>query len=594
MTKQIYKIKNFDSVILVDLTIEKEGYDPNNTKPKSNKYVWVSCRYCGEPNRTKKSKYTMSNNSNAHMKCRIKELKETDCTWTRNDVKEKIKNTLIEKYGVDHSSKIEGVPEKRKKTYLKHFGVDNPSKAECIKEKKRQTCLKNYGAEYPLQNKEIMNKAIQTVRKNYGVDRPAQSEEIKEQVRKNFEEVYGVDNPMKDPDIAKKSGLNLIESIKNSDNERFKLHNEIRDLEHSIWEDLKTMSLSEIAKKHNMPYEKLRGRLYDNKKLYKKFKKTYCYPKTQVENEIAKNIKEFVDCKIERNIRYLIKPYELDIYLPSKKFAIEFNGNLWHSEYFVHKRFTYLGKDKKENIEFGKEIIIKKEFEDKISVIKNKHKLKMQLCEEKGIRLFQIFEHQWEEKKYQILNFIKTILNSNKTKVAGRKCKITNFNAKQFINNNHIQGNTQNVIQYFNLEYENEIVASMTASKHHRGSSDDQTIVLSRLCFKNDINVQGGSSKLFKYFKEWAVKQGYNKIISWSDNCWTQGNIYKVLGFELEDELRPDYFYWDVKNHKKYSKQSQKKSSVNCPEGMTEVEWCHEKGLFKIHDAGKRRWSFKL
>jgi len=574
--KQTYKVKNFDSIILKEMSIQKEGNDPSLLASQSNKYIWVICRYCGEPNRVKKSKYTLSGNSNCHMECRRKELKEVDSTWSRKDVKQKIKNSLIEKYGVDHSSKIEGMGEKRKEVFQERYGVDNPSQLESIKERKRETCLKNYGTEYPLQNKEIYEKSKKTVQLKYRVDRPVQNEKIQEKMINSFIEIYGYDNPMKNNEIAKKARENLIHSILNSNDPKYKLFQEIFNNKHDIWEWIKEKSLTEIADKMNVDYEKLRRTISCNKELKKKFRETYCYPKTQTQNKILELISEITDKRVENGNRYIISPYELDIYIPAKKFAIEYNGNLWHSEYWLCEKKR---KDKEK---------------PDISIAKYKHHNKTNLCRENGIRLFQIFEHQWESRQKQILGFIRTILGENKISIAGRKCLITNTNTKQFIEDNHIQGKPHTALKYFNLEYNGEIVASMTAGRHHRQNSDSKDVVLSRLCFAENTNVQGGSSKLFKYFKEWAREQGFSRIISWSDNCWTEGNVYKVLGFELDKEYAPDYFYWDVNKHKYHSKQSQKKSAVSCPEGMTEREFCIERGLFRIWDCGKKLWRFEL
>jgi len=106
--------------------------------------------------------------------------------------------------------------------------------------------------------------------------------------------------------------------------------------------------------------------------------------------------------------------------------------------------------------------------------------------------------------------------------------------------------------------------------------------------------VQGGATKLFKRFKEWSHKQNYRSIISWSDNSWTQGKIYPILGFNLDAEYPPDYFYWDIKNRRYASKQSQQKKKTGCPKGMTEREWCMERGLYRIWDCGKKKWIYQL
>jgi len=213
-------------------------------------------------------------------------------------------------------------------------------------------------------------------------------------------------------------------------------------------------------------------------------------------------------------------------------------------------------------------------------------------CRTKGIRLFLIFENQWRERKEQILNFLTTIIQKNSV-IAARKCSINNENCKVFVNQNHIQGYGIGTIKFFNLIYNNEIVASMTVSKHHRQNIEGNPLILNRLCFKNGYTIQGGASKLFKYLKNWAIGEGYDRIISWSDSCWTEGKIYEILDFELVKEYDPDYFYWDSINNKYLSKQSQKKSNTGCPKEITEKEWALQKGLFRIWNCGKKLWQYE-
>lgn len=228
---------------------------------------------------------------------------------------------------------------------------------------------------------------------------------------------------------------------------------------------------------------------------------------------------------------------------------------------------------------------------------RNKHFNKTKICRANNIRLFHIFETDWLNRKSQILNFIKTILGGNKINIAARKCSLSigpqTKGIKGFIDDNHIQGSTT-AIKSFTLYCNEKIVATMTAARHHRQGSDSRAVVLSRLCFLDGHNVQGGSSRLFKAMKQWAIENDYTNIISWSDNSWTDGNIYKVLGFELEDEFGPDYFYWSPKGKRYYSKQSQKKSETGCPPEITERDWCYSRGLYRLFDSGKKRWRFNL
>ena len=54
--------------------------------------------------------------------------------------------------------------------------------------------------------------------------------------------------------------------------------------------------------------------------------------------------------EIIENTRKIISPYELDIYIPAKAFAIEYNGLVWHTEEHVgkdlHSKKSNLCKDK--------------------------------------------------------------------------------------------------------------------------------------------------------------------------------------------------------------------------------------------------------
>ena len=300
-----------------------------------------------------------------------------------------------------------------------------------------------------------------------------------------------------------------------------------------------------------------------NEKIAKKISSARTGKRTKYKQDIVKSIKAFYFSEILLNVK--ISKYDIDIYLPENKFAIEINDSYKSSEAILEPKEA-----------------------------RNKHISKTKLCREKGIRLFHIFEYRWETRKDQILNFIKSILSKNTIKIAARKCKVTNDECKEFFNDNHIQGYGNGTIKYFNLVYENKIVASMTASKHHRQNSKENSIVLNRLCFDNEVNVQGGASKLFKYFKIWTKEEGYDKIISWSDNSWTDGNIYRVLNFDMIKEYDPDYFYWDIKSKKYLSKQSQKKSNSGCPKDITEREWSINKGLFRIWDVGKRLWQIEI
>jgi hypothetical protein len=547
----------YKSEILIQKTIDEEGHDPLQLKPKSNKYIWVSCRVCGEPNRVKRSKFL---DSNAHAECRKEELRNVN----KAEFSKKMKDGLMAKYGVEHSSHLAQTVERRKEAWIKKYGVDNPSKSDEIKQKKSNTCMRNHGAEHPLQCSDILEKQTNTMIEKYGVRRPAQMASVVEKMKKTSMERWGFENAMQNRTVASrvsKTWKSIIEQYP----EEYPIVTILRDVEHQIWEDLKTVSLIKIAEKYGINPKSLRSALITDE-FRDRYYKTYCFPKTQKQNEICDFIKSILpNSVVVPNCKFAIAPKELDIYVPEFKFAVELNGSFWHSTAFLDEH-----------------------------VAKTKHYIKTQMCREKDIFLLQIFEHDWDEKKEQICNYIKTKLNLNTKKISARKCIITTETNLDFFEQNHIQGNARGAIKQFNLVYDGEIVAAISASKHHHRRIDDSVIILNRLCFKNGYNIQGGASRLFSAFKKWAVEQGYEKIISWSDNSYSYGDIYPKLGFELEVELEPNFFYWSSTEKRYIKKLNLKEFMIQRPKGITRAEWGIMNSLFRIYDCGKKRWVMNL
>lgn len=105
-----------------------------------------------------------------------------------------------------------------------------------------------------------------------------------------------------------------------------------------------------------------------------------CYFKvSKQELEIQDFIKS-LSLKVESNRRDIIKPYELDIYIPDLQKAIEYNGMRWH---------------------YRKETC-KKE--------KGYHAMKSNLCREKGIKLLHVREDLWIRDKEKMKNIIKNFI----------------------------------------------------------------------------------------------------------------------------------------------------------------------------------------
>lgn len=104
-------------------------------------------------------------------------------------VKEKIRQTNLEKYGTIFHK------EKSLETLQENYGRDytNPSQIPEIKEKKKKTYMENWGFEYATQSPKIKEKTKQTSIIKYGYDSPSKSPAVKEKVRQTNAEKYGTE-----------------------------------------------------------------------------------------------------------------------------------------------------------------------------------------------------------------------------------------------------------------------------------------------------------------------------------------------------------------------------------------------------------------
>jgi hypothetical protein len=265
--------------------------------------------------------------------------------------------------------------------------------------------------------------------------------------------------------------------------------------------------------------------------------------------------------------RQIIGPKEIDVYIPSLSLGIEYCGLYWHNENSPQPRE------------------------------RNYHKNKMLECNKKEVRLITIFEDEWRNRSNQIKNFLKSVIGIYDRRIYARKCIIKEVDKKiahNFLEKNHIQGKTTIKIA-FGLYYNDELLGLITGNVHHRKS---EQFTLNRLVFEDGVQIVGGASKLLKCLIKYTKEKGYSKIISWSDNRYSEGNVYKKCGFTMEEELFPDYSYV-TPDLTRQSKQSNKKVKLLKKGALgdmsnTEKELAHTLGYSRIWDCGKKRWVIFL
>jgi len=157
--------------------------------------ITAICKFCGNEKKITHQTYNLQlSNSNYYCcnKCTIKKSMETnkknyniEYPMQRNEVMEKSRKTLIEKYNVDNISQCEDIKKKKIETCLNNYGVEHYTTTDEYKEKSKKTCLEKYNVDNPSKFKQFQKQKEETLMKNYGVSNPSQSSILFEKSQKS-------------------------------------------------------------------------------------------------------------------------------------------------------------------------------------------------------------------------------------------------------------------------------------------------------------------------------------------------------------------------------------------------------------------------
>lgn len=241
------------------------------------------------------------------------------------------------------------------------------------------------------------------------------------------------------------------------------------------------------------------------------------------------------------NDRQQIWPKEIDFYLPDYKVGFEFN------DIYTHR--TAWREELKES-----SIIISKPVKY--------HQDKHQECQDIGIRLFQIWDVEWQDDRLRpiLQSVIRNALGQNTRKIYARKCELDESNSKEcnlFFLNNHIQGRAKGK-GYFALKYEDEIVGAVCYTNNQRVLTESDAVTISRMCFAKNTTVVGGASRLLnaviKKTKcssiEYLVLNDYFDGVSFEKTGWTKIGINPMVRYY--DRESGKLYYRQIKRRNEF------------------------------------------
>lgn len=123
---------------------------------------------------------------------------------TKQNRKEKVKNTCLKKYGKEHAFQVSKFREEGKKTIKEKYGVNNVSQSQQIKDLKEKTTFAHYGVLNPFQSDSLKKKIKETNRQKYGVAHVLQNKDVMAKVKNSNIVKYGVDHHSKSTEIKEK------------------------------------------------------------------------------------------------------------------------------------------------------------------------------------------------------------------------------------------------------------------------------------------------------------------------------------------------------------------------------------------------------
>jgi hypothetical protein len=125
-----------------------------------------------------------------------------DNPMKNSEIKEKLKQSILKKYGVEHNSQSEEIKVKKINTFIQNCGFTNNLKSPEVREQIKQTNLIKFGVENPQQNKDIRNKNYETNLIKYGAKHYLETQEFREKVIQTNLDRYGVPHHSQNAEVA--------------------------------------------------------------------------------------------------------------------------------------------------------------------------------------------------------------------------------------------------------------------------------------------------------------------------------------------------------------------------------------------------------
>jgi hypothetical protein len=393
-------------------------------------------------------------------------------------------------------------------TMLEKYGVKSGVLSPTIRAKQRTTCMDRYGSATPFQSAKIQQKVRDNTLEKYGVTSTALLPDVKAKQLATRQSRYGHDFIFQSVDTQDAIEANTRLEYGGRTLSQRHISPEVMDkLENVDW--MTNAYVNQTLSSTHIATYLLHGEVTDTTVL--KYLNQHCIPirkdqfRSSAEIEIANFINSFVSCEVSN--RLIIHPYELDVVIPTKNIAIEYNGLYWHRE-------SHVGK--------------------------NKHLLKTQLCEKSGYTLLQILEPEWYYHRSATESLIKRVLDVSPTKYHVNDCTaypISRRDADWFFVENAITGISNQSKYFYGVRVDRQLVAVLALD-----GINNNVVRIDNFSYAIDTYVPGLLRQLMASFcKQYNV----TKVIHQTDRRLPEQYV-EESGFKLVHTTPPVGYYFSI------------------------------------------------
>lgn len=512
---------------------KKAVYDTFHLKPGEGR-----CNICGGP-----TKFAPRNNKWSYsLLCPLHEAE--DRTSRRCA-------TNLQKYGVPNIAKLSAMKDKVKETNIQRYGVEHVLQADRVREQGRLTNLSRYGVEYAVQAGEVKERIRNTFATRYADGHPLKDSKVRQKCVETCRMRYGADNAMQSARIRSIAHDNASLAYTDQINNRLSTYG------------LRLLEVSGDKKGRRVVLECLD--CHTEFEAYVHNGSTpmcpSCSPagRSLGEKEMHKFLVSDLGVKVICGDRKILKPYEVDLYLPSHNLCIEYDGLYWHSTLWNTDRQYHLKKTL--------------------------------VAENSGLTMLHFFSDEWNMKKDIVKSMLMARLGVNIDNIHARKCSIRKHENLAFYDVNHLQGKPHGRLYNYGLFMDNELVCSVSISPSYvtRGGG----LELARFASRLNTRVVGGFGRLMA-----AVRKDFsgNILYTFADRRYSTGHVYTEYGFDLVSVSAPGYYYTkggdSRHNRLKFTKDKLRNKLAMFDPALSEQENMANNGYYRIYDCGQ--YKFRL